>query len=80
MTDGTANPACSAAAAGVGTTVGNSYTWTNPAAVAGTYQATVTVVITGLAHGTMYWFDFQCTYSVTTAANTIPQIEITEAA
>jgi len=78
VTDGTANPACSAAA--VGTTVGNQYTWTNVAATAGTYQATVTVVITGLGHGTLYWFDFQTTNSVTTAANTIPQIQIREAA
>ncbi|MDA4115539.1 MAG: hypothetical protein OK442_03155 [Thaumarchaeota archaeon] len=76
VTDGTANPACTSAAAG--TTVGNTYTFNSVAAVAGAFQETVTVTV-ALSHGTEYWFDFECTNSVATAANTLPQMQITEA-
>ncbi len=79
VTDGTANPACTALASGVTLTlVGNAYTYTNTAAVAGSIQETVTVTI-ALSHATEYWFDFECTNSVTTGANSLPQLQVTEA-
>jgi len=77
VTDAIANPACSASI--VGTTVGNLYRFSNPtAAISG--QMSVSVTISGLAHGAMYWFDFQVTDSTTAAwTYTIPQLSILEA-
>jgi hypothetical protein len=75
VTDGTSNPACSAAAAG--TIVGNAYTYTSAAALVGSIQETISVTIP-LSHATEYWFDFECTNSATGAANTLPQLQITE--
>jgi hypothetical protein len=78
VTDGTANPAC--AAATTGTTVGNTYTWSNQvASAANVGYGSTTAVITGLGKGTMYWFDFQVTDSTLGMAGSAPQIEISEA-
>ena len=80
VTDGTNNPACAAVVPGGATAVGNQYIYANQQAVqASVGYGIVTVVITGLSHGTEYWFDFEVTDSTLGQAGSLPQLEISEA-
>jgi hypothetical protein len=62
-----------------GTAVGQQYTLSTIAAVAGTWPVSVTAVITGVSAATTYWFDIQATDSSTaTWGYTNPQLSVLE--
>lgn len=70
-------PVCNAAT--TGTSVGNTFTWNNPAAVATKIPLSETVVITGLAASTTYWFDVSVIDSSTASwIYSLPQISVLE--
>src|SRR5437867_904347 len=76
VVDGTANPACVAAASG--TTVGQLFRFTQTAAAAGGYTEQITITINNLVHGGQYWFDYQITDVATGGISSLPQISVIE--
>lgn len=70
-------PVCNAAT--TGTSVGLTYTWNNPAAVATKIPLSRTAVITGLTANTQYWFDVSVIDSSTAAwIYSRPQVSVWE--
>jgi len=77
LTYGTgAPPGCVGAL--TGTTVGQTYEFLNPAAVATQTEPSITITISGLAEGTTYWFDIRVNPSVTATVSSLPVLTVVE--
>ena len=77
LTYGTgAPPGCVGAL--TGTTVGQTYEFLNPAAVATQVEPSITITISGLTEGTTYWFDIRVNPSVTATVSSLPVLTVVE--